>query len=481
MKKLLNKFYQVIDKVGKPNFILIVFVLIIIIVSGLYQTFSLYTTTEQASFLEGLKTYKFILNTDTTYSVTIAADSVKNVAITIKNPEKMNLKYGICYDTTTGVKNNLYISSLETSEHPAQGIITKGSSHVVSIKIENRSSSDVTVNFRVAYGLENGGELDKEAGELWIDQTSNSYLLNTVNPGDYVDYKGNNGCSGNACSGATVTCGGFTSSKSGWRVAYIKNNSAYLISAGVPECAQTYVDSRNSSTFTETLGDYEYYYGSGYTFNDTTGKFTLTGETSNTLSWNGNYSSIISSTPYTCKSRTSSGTCDTLYEVVRYSSATQGSVYPHYNYELPDDSTHETPIHFEHLNNVALKYCNTSYAYDGSCTSSSIWSMRASDFQNITGRELSATSCYYQFNNTECGYGNDLIANGGRYWISYAASGLTSSVGNVFYWESSTYNFVGNTYSRYSHGVRPVIRLASSVVVTGGSGTPADPYRIDNT
>lgn len=123
MKKLLSKFYKGIDKIGKQNFILIVFALIVIIISGLYQTFSLYTTTDQAGYLEGLKTYKFILNTSTTYSVTIAADSVKNVALTITNPEPTNLKYGICYTATA--TNNLYIGTLESSDYPSQGIIAK--------------------------------------------------------------------------------------------------------------------------------------------------------------------------------------------------------------------------------------------------------------------------------------------------------------------------------------------------------------------
>lgn len=123
------------------------------------------------------------------------------------------------------------------------------------------------------------------------------------------------------------------------------------------------------------------------------------------------------------------------------------------------------------LDNMALKYCNENYVRGGICNAKTVWSFKATDFEKMTGSVLSSESCYNQYSNKLCGYTNDLIDNGGDYWIS------ASSVSGLFYWDSAK-RYINLGISGYSYGVRAVIILDASVVVMGGTGTYSNPYTI---
>lgn len=138
------------------------------------------------------------------------------------------------------------------------------------------------------------------------------------------------------------------------------------------------------------------------------------------------------------------------------------------------DNKDEAKLHLDNLNMEALNYCNEEFSYGGVCNSYSAWNMDAADFKNITGSSLDDKSCY-QSSDSRCGTDNDLINNGGYYWISN--SYLKSN--NLFYWDPS-YKYVGSTNSSYPLGVRPVIRLDESVYIVSGTGTSNDPYNISN-
>ena len=218
-------------------------------------------------------------------------------------------------------------------------------------------------------------------------------------PGAYVKYTGNNGCSGKACEGQNANyvsdsdmgyC--FDSSTkfnvNGWRVAYSKDGTAYITSAGAPECMCT-------------------------------------------------------------NSRGVAGTSCSDYE-----------------------TTAGVPKHLANLNTKALTYCNSTYAYGGVCNSSSAWNMNDTDFQNLTGDTFNVAN-----DGSDVFYDDySIINNGGYYWFatSYNASPLTA-----FSWVPDDRR-VGNYLSDIALGVRPILRLASSVIVTGGSGTYEDPYTISN-
>ncbi len=236
-----------------------------------------------------------------------------------------------------------------------------------------------------------------------LDTSTCGFSLSTVKAGSYVDYTGNNGCSGDACKGQNANyvsdadmgyCSdsGYKFMVNGWRVAYTKNGSAYLVSAGAPECMCTKGDGISSNS-----------------------------------------------------------SCSSSYE-----------------------TTSGAPLHLANLNNNALKYCNPTYAYGGVCNSSSAWAMNANDFQNITGKALNSSSCYYNFSDRSCGYENDLIDNGSYYWFATSYDWTSAS---IFRWHAYGQTVIA-TNSNFLYGLRPVIRLSSNVVVIGGAGTAEDPYKI---
>ena len=317
---------------------------------------------------------------------------------------------------------------------------------------------------------------------LVFTKDTSTKLLNTVSVGSYVKYMGNNGCDGNHCAGDNANYVsdddmGYCSDTSygfivnGWRVAYIKDNSAYLVSAGAPECVVTYVENISASTSDQSLSS-NYYYGSGYVFDEVKGKYRLTGVTSTTLAWSSNYNSIIENTPYTCKSPSSADPCTMMYKVIAYSSSTQGKVITYNNYDGAG-----VVNHIAHLNKAALKYCNTNYAYNGVCDVTSSWSINDSDYQMITtniGTKKTLSDCNSTYGSRACGFNNDLIDNGGYYLFATPYSASSTS---AFIWYPYR-RFVSRNGSNFTIGVRPVLRLRSSVSVMSGSGTYKDPYVI---
>ena len=231
-------------------------------------------------------------------------------------------------------------------------------------------------------------------------------LLSEMPVGSYVDYTGNNGCSGKSCSGFNANYVsdnnmGYCSNSSykfhenGWRIAYIENNSAYLISGGAIDCMCT----------------------------DASGK-------------------------------QSTNNCDSSIE-----------------------SGSDLNKHFNNMNEIALKYCNSTYSNDGLCDDTTAWSMSADDFKKMVGNLLSPEICSGStfYNNMSCGYTNSLIDNGGYYWIASAFDNTTSNY--VFSWLPN-YRGVDNSYSKSLLGIRPILYLSSSVVVVGGNGTSDSPYVI---
>ena len=247
MKGLAVKVKRLVDKIGKINFFFILFILIVVCVTALYQTFSLYTVSDGVSIIDNIKTYHFILTSNGENSVTIAPGSNKKIMITISNSEKLNLRYGIYYSSSNDL-TNVDLGYLSSTEHLPSGIIESNNKYVVEIQIYNSSNNNVTLSFGVKYGLVGGGALVKEENQYWVEKLN--VALNKTEIGSYVAYVGNNGCSGAGCIGGNAnyesdTNRGYCWSSdykfyaSGWRIAYIKDGVVYLTSAGATDCIAT--------------------------------------------------------------------------------------------------------------------------------------------------------------------------------------------------------------------------------------------------
>lgn len=161
------------------------------------------------------------------------------------------------------------------------------------------------------------------------------------------------------------------------------------------------------------------------------------------------------------------------------------------------------------LNARAIKYCNSKFV-DGSCECSSsvlgqcdsassvaagVWALDDTSFFRITnyisggygkrvadkvselgivGPTLDVSYCSGKKGYMECGYNNSLLDNGGNYF--FASSYDTFSKSTIL-WDANVRGVDFKTEDVLS-GLRPIIRLKSSVYVTGGSGTMEDPYTI---
>lgn len=189
MVKIINKINLIIEKIGQKNFLLIIFVFLIVLIGGLYGTFSISTTTEGTTIIDGITTYKFILNADeSTNSVTIAADSSKYIALTISNPEKVKLKYGIYYSSSDDL-TDINIGYLYNSEHKGTDVIEPNKDYIVNIKINNNSSSYITIDFKIAYGLNNNEDLILPDNKTWLEVFSplaTDYIKSLYNDGSAI-------------------------------------------------------------------------------------------------------------------------------------------------------------------------------------------------------------------------------------------------------------------------------------------------------
>ena len=298
--------------------------------------------------------------------------------------------------------NNLRIS---IDGNSSDTLPTSGNYYLASYDCK---SSDTVITWNKETYTLNVSNSNKKGGVSCYLDFQTHPKLSDMPIGSYVDYTGNNGCEGNHCKGENAnyvnddTNMGYCSnsyyhfSVNGWRIGYLKDGSAYLISAGAPECMCT-DSSGNPGT---SCGSYE--------------------------------------------------------------------------------GTAGVPQHLANLNNTSLKYCNQDYAYNGVCDGASSWNIKDSDFQEMTFNiekkknlsDANSSDCYRK---KSCGVSYNLIDNGGYYWF---ATTYSSSM-YAFNW-FPLYQRVNRSYSGSAFGVRPVLRLASSVIVTGGSGTYEDPYTIAN-
>lgn len=165
MKKLeylLGKFFELTEKIGKHNVMLIAFVTIVLIITGLYSTFSIFTATDGIDVVEGLTTYKFVLNKDlSTNSIIVPANTVKNLDVVVTNNESIDLKYGLYYNAN----GELTIGYTSTDFNNS---IMSNDVSVISLKVNNDTINDITLTLGVAYGFETGGKLTIPEGSISI-------------------------------------------------------------------------------------------------------------------------------------------------------------------------------------------------------------------------------------------------------------------------------------------------------------------------
>ncbi len=258
----------------------------------------------------------------------------------------------------------------------------------------------------------------------------------------------------------------------------------------------------------------KYNFGTGYTLDTSTKKFTLTG-TIKQLTWKDNHDEIVANNLYSCLNTE----CNVVYKIIRYQSDTRMTVQPiSYNSDSYADATTNS-------NNSAIKnmldvwykgnllnysiylsdeiFCNdrkinwgtgylistTTYGAQGRLYEKKIPSLKCTQDNDrfmvsntiakldypialITADEVALAGGVYDIENRSY-----YLYNGQRYW-TLSPFHFTSYYSHADIWfVTSSGGLIGNN-STTSLGVRPVINLKADIKITSGDGTSISPFKI---
>ena len=257
----------------------------------------------------------------------------------------------------------------------------------------------------------------------------------------------------------------------------------------------------------------KYTFGTGYTFDETTKKFTLTG-TIKQLTWKDNSSEIVSGNLYSCLNTS----CNVGYKITGYSSDNRMNVQPiSYSSDSYDDAvTNNTNSSIK--NTIDVWYKNnltdyTSYIADETfCNDRSILSGSGylineityyNTFNKLYNDKTPVLKCTqdndkFKVSNTSANLDYPIslitadevamaggvynIANSnyylynGQYFWTMSPYLFSSYYSMAFIWTVRSLGNLDNNYVASSFGVRPVINLRSDVQITKGDGTALNPY-----
>ena len=270
--------------------------------------------------------------------------------------------------------------------------------------------------------------------------------------------------------------------------------------------------------FTNTT---KYNFGTGYTFDQSTRKFTLTGDIKQ-LTWNDNHEEIVNNQLYSCLNTS----CNVVYKIVGYNSATEMKVQPisYSSNSLLTAQTNKTdsPIKTKldswyktNMTSYASKIADETFCSDRSITSGSGYLTTPSTFYGaytrlqddkkpslkcsqdndkfkmsnesaklnypvalITADEVAMAGGRAYYNGAYSPNSNYYLYNGNYFW-TLSPSYFNSSSSTAFVWlvmPSGSLNPWNNV--AYSFGVRPVINLRANTLITKGDGSSLNPFVI---
>ena len=393
----------------KNRRLIVTSVIAIILISILFvgNTYSIFTTNEADPntnvYTTGNLDITYELSSDNikfTNSKPITEEDIDTVdpyRIKITNSGNVDYKFDIKLEDTTatsvinynyimvkvGKYDSIPLNKAKNNVIKKDIIVKAKSSVLVDVKVYlsyRIPNSEIGKNFSAKLSI-NGIAVVYDQGDIDnSDLVSDYLLLSNVKIGSYVDF---DNCTGDGCSADNANykndddmgyCYNVNSkyNVNGWRVAYIKDNIVYLVSAGAVNC-----------------------------------------------------------------------------------------------YDKKEDNVN----FIDDLNKIALNYCNDKYIYGKKCDDN-IWTFNTNDLKNIINTNIS--DCI-GISNTLCGYDNDLVNNGGYYWITDDTDNLKQ-----YYWNSSD-KFISSTSNlEQGYGVRVVMKLQEGLYVKSGSGIYTNPYVIFN-
>ena len=270
--------------------------------------------------------------------------------------------------------------------------------------------------------------------------------------------------------------------------------------------------------FTNTT---KYNFGTGYTFDNSTKKFTLTGDIKQ-LTWNDNHDEIVNNQLYSCLNTS----CNVVYKIVGYISATQMIVQPisYSSNSLLSAQTNKTdsPIKTKldnwyktNMTSYTSKLADETFCSDRSISSGTGYKTDSYTFYGAYNRlqdnktpslKCSQDNDKFKVSNESAkldypvgliladevalaggrGYYNEAylpnsnyyLYNGKYYW-TLSPSDFNSGSSSANVWIVLSSGSLHPWYSvTYSIGVRPVINLRADVQITKGDGSSLNPFVI---
>ena len=265
----------------------------------------------------------------------------------------------------------------------------------------------------------------------------------------------------------------------------------------------------------------KYNFGTGYTFDQSTKKFTLTGDIKQ-LTWNDNHDEIVNNQLYSCLNTS----CNVVYKIVGYDSATEMKVQPisYSSNSLLTAQTNKTdsPIKTKldnwyktNMTSYTSKVADETFCSDRSISSGSGYLTTPTTFYGPYKRlyDNKKPSLKCSQNNDKFKMSNEsakldypvglILADevtlaGGRSYYNgaYSPNSNYYLYNGKYFWTLSPFNF-SSSYSDADVwsvmpsgsldpwrgvaspiGVRPVINLRADVQITKGDGTSLNPYSI---
>ena len=268
--------------------------------------------------------------------------------------------------------------------------------------------------------------------------------------------------------------------------------------------------------FTNTT---KYNFGTGYTFDQSTRKFTLTGDIKQ-LTWNDNHEEIVNNQLYSCLNTS----CNVVYKIVGYNSATEMKVQPisYSSNSLLTAQTNKTdsPIKTKldswyktNMTSYASKIADETFCSDRSITSGSGYLTTPTTFygayNRLQDRKTSSLKCSgdndkFKMSNESAKLeypvalitADEVVLAGGRAYYNgaYSPNSNYYLYNGKYFWSLSPSNFAsdysiarvwlvmpsGSLYPWYdvtnSLGVRPVINLRADAQITKGDGSFLNPF-----
>ena len=260
----------------------------------------------------------------------------------------------------------------------------------------------------------------------------------------------------------------------------------------------------------------KYNYGTGYTFDVSTKKFTLTG-TIKQLTWNDNHDEIVKSQLYSCLNTS----CNVVYKVTGYQSDTRMTVKPisYSSKSLATAQTNNTNSNIK--TTIDNWYKSNLTAYTSKLADETFCNDRS--ISSGTGYKLDSYTFYGSYNRNadrrtpglKCAQANDKfkVSNASaklEYPVALITADELAMAGGVFNTSNTNYYLYNGQYQwslspgyiypylssarawfvnpsgslspwfgvTYSFGVRPVINLKADTPITKGDGTALNPYVI---